>query len=191
MLIVKNYWQLFSQIIGETLLIVRNIWRNRTSLREQVHSYNPRPLHTVNPLAPRIKHWSKRRPCSLIESKPALKTCLSSPQPYLTSSILGPLPIDGQGTSFLRSICGCLVNVREYIVKIRELWKRFTCYHCLRKERPSVPEMVKRAVSEASAGGSTFPTHLPHKASTGKRPFDMLLVREECPGKGRLSFLRP
>ena len=49
----------------------------------------------------------------------------------------------------------------------------------------------ERAESGASAGGSTFPTHLPHKASTGKRPFDMLPVREECPGNGRLSFLRP
>jgi len=106
LLIVKNYWQLFSQIIGETLLIVRNIWRNRTSLREQVNSSNPRPLHSVNPLAPRIKHWSKRPPCPLIESMPALKTCLSSPQPYLTSSILGPLPIDGQGTSFLEGFAG-------------------------------------------------------------------------------------
>jgi hypothetical protein len=30
LLIVKNYWQLFSHIFGETLLIVTNIWRNRT-----------------------------------------------------------------------------------------------------------------------------------------------------------------
>ena len=35
---------------------------------------------------------------------------------------------------------GSLVKVREYIVKVRELWKRFTCYHCLRKERAFVPE---------------------------------------------------
>jgi hypothetical protein len=30
MLIVRNYWQLFSRIIGETLPIVTNIWPNRT-----------------------------------------------------------------------------------------------------------------------------------------------------------------
>jgi hypothetical protein len=29
---------------------------------------------------------------------------------------------------------GRLLNVREFIVKVREVWKRFTCYHCLRKE---------------------------------------------------------
>src|SRR5215469_10926881 len=29
-LIVIYFWQLFSHIFGETLLIVRNIWRNRT-----------------------------------------------------------------------------------------------------------------------------------------------------------------
>jgi hypothetical protein len=28
--IVKNYWQLFSYIFGETLLIVTHIWRNLT-----------------------------------------------------------------------------------------------------------------------------------------------------------------
>ena len=35
---------------------------------------------------------------------------------------------------------GSLVYVREYFVKIRELWKRFTCYHCLRKEHTFVSE---------------------------------------------------
>jgi len=29
---------------------------------------------------------------------------------------------------------GHLLHVREFIVKVREVWKRFTCYHCLRKE---------------------------------------------------------
>lgn len=29
---------------------------------------------------------------------------------------------------------------RGSLVKVRELWKRFTCYHCLRKERAFVPE---------------------------------------------------
>jgi hypothetical protein len=29
-LIVKDFWQLFSQIFGETLLIVTHIWPNRT-----------------------------------------------------------------------------------------------------------------------------------------------------------------
>ena len=33
MLIVRNFWQLFSQIFGETLLIVTNIWRNHTLYR--------------------------------------------------------------------------------------------------------------------------------------------------------------
>ena len=81
--------------------------------------------------------------------------------------------------------------VREFIVKIRELWKRFTCYHCLRKEHAFVPEKGKRAESGASAGDSTLPTHLPHKASTGKRTFDIRLVSVECPAKDKLSFLRP
>ena len=31
MRIVKNYWQLFSHIFGETLLIVTPIWRNPTA----------------------------------------------------------------------------------------------------------------------------------------------------------------
>jgi hypothetical protein len=35
---------------------------------------------------------------------------------------------------------GRLVYVREYIVKVRELWERFICYHCLRKEHAFVPE---------------------------------------------------
>jgi hypothetical protein len=30
MLIVTHFWPLFSQICGETLLIVRNIWQNQT-----------------------------------------------------------------------------------------------------------------------------------------------------------------
>jgi hypothetical protein len=30
---VRNYWQLFSEIIGKTLLIVRNYWRNPTCSR--------------------------------------------------------------------------------------------------------------------------------------------------------------
>jgi hypothetical protein len=30
MLIVRNYWQLFSHIFGETLLIVTHIWQNQT-----------------------------------------------------------------------------------------------------------------------------------------------------------------
>ena len=31
MLIVKNYWQLFSQIFGETLLIVTHFWQSHNS----------------------------------------------------------------------------------------------------------------------------------------------------------------
>jgi len=49
----------------------------------------------------------------------------------------------------------------------------------------------KRAESGASAGDGTLPTHLQHEASTGKRTFDIRLVREECTGKDRLSFLQP
>jgi hypothetical protein len=33
-----HYWHLFSHIFGGTLLIVRNIWRNRTAFREFVSS---------------------------------------------------------------------------------------------------------------------------------------------------------
>jgi len=33
-LIVKYFWQLFSRIFGQTLLIVTNIWPNPTSFRK-------------------------------------------------------------------------------------------------------------------------------------------------------------
>lgn len=36
-LIAAHFWQLFSQIFGETSLIVIKIWRNRTSFREYVN----------------------------------------------------------------------------------------------------------------------------------------------------------
>jgi hypothetical protein len=49
----------------------------------------------------------------------------------------------------------------------------------------------ERAESGASDGDSIIPTYLLHKASMGKRILDIRLVREEYPGKARLSFFRP
>ena len=49
----------------------------------------------------------------------------------------------------------------------------------------------ERAESGASVGDSIIPTYSLQKASMGKRILDIRLVREEYPGKDRLSFFRP
>jgi hypothetical protein len=40
-LIVKDFWQLFSQIFGETSLIVANNWRNSTGFYLFVRPWHP------------------------------------------------------------------------------------------------------------------------------------------------------
>ena len=166
-LIVRNIWQLFSHIIGETLLIVTNIWRNPTSFCEWVNSRYPRPLHTVNPLAPGssigVNDGRVRSLKVSLPSEPASPV----PHSHSTGPIRDSFVRRYTGSSFPRRLCqglanhsigrhlyapqtrqvrrasdsrGRLVYVREYIVKIRELWKRFTCYHCLRKEHAFVSE---------------------------------------------------
>src|SRR5258706_7423053 len=134
-----------------------------------------------------------------MDSQPALKTRQSShPAPITRRALEGlrplvPPPIFGQ--PYEDSVSPSMqLKVREFIVKVREVWKRFPCYHCFRKSTSTTRSSRKgdkRAESGASAGDGTLPTHLQHKASTGKRTFDIRLVREECTGKDRLSVLQP
>src|SRR5258706_10341203 len=134
-----------------------------------------------------------------MDSQPALKTRQSShPAPITRRALEGlrplvPPPIFGQ--PYEDSVSPSMqLKVREFIVKVREVWKRFPCYHCFRKSTSTTRSSRKgdkRAESGASAGDGTLPPHLQHKASTGKCTFDIQLVREECTGKDRLSFLQP